>query len=189
MEQWRGSGCWFLPQAFSHRDLDYFSALANVRTLKIQNMEIHRFISTIERYFEHLSPTLRSITLYDPCCTPPQLSHFLSFFSNLDDIEIRRGAMHIPDPTIPSTELVPFPAPKFRGRLALYNFSWVETWTDFIALSGGRLQFRRLDLCGSASCEPVLLEACAGTLETLRLSAAADPVSKWFSVDFSMDRS
>ena len=186
VDQWRGMDRWFAPQTFGRRNWDCFSALANVHTLKIQNMEIYRFIPDVEHHFGNLSPTLRSITLYDPSCHPSQLSYFLSFFPNLDDIEIRLGSIRTPDPTIPGEELTPFPAPKFRGRLALYDFSWVETWTHFIASSGG-LQFQRLDLCGSASCEPVLLEASAGTLEALRLSTAADPFSKYFSVDLSVD--
>lgn len=80
-EQW-GDNRWFVPQAFSNRDLGYFSALTNVRTLKIQRMEVYRFVLDIEHYFGHLSPTLRSIKLFYPSCTPLQLSHFLSFFSS-----------------------------------------------------------------------------------------------------------
>jgi len=72
---------WFTPQAFSRRDLRYFSAFANVQTLKLGDLEIHRFIPEIERYFGNFSLTLRSIVLYRPHCTPRQLSYFLSFFS------------------------------------------------------------------------------------------------------------
>ena len=99
-EQWGGNR-WFVPQAFSSRDLGYFSALTNVRTLRIQRMEIHRFVLDIEHYFGQLSPRLRSIKLFYPRCTPLQLSHFLSFFPSLDDIEIMGVDRHIPDPTIP----------------------------------------------------------------------------------------
>lgn len=172
-EQW-GDNRWFMPQAFSNRDLGYFSALTNVRTLKIQRMEVYRFVLDIEHYFGHLSPTLRSIKLFYPSCTPLQLSHFLSFFSNLDDIEIIGVNRHIPNPTIPNPELVPFPAPRLQGRLTHHGFDWVETWTYLINLYGG-LHFRHLDLCGGVGCVPVLFEACAETLETLTLSAAPHP--------------
>ena len=63
--------------------------------------------------------------------------------------------------------LIPFSAPKLRGRLALYNFHWVDTWTHLTFLCGG-LRFRHIDLRASPSCAPTLLEACAKTLETLR---------------------
>ena len=155
------------PSTFSQSDLRYFSAFSNVHTLKLQNIEIHCFIPGIEHYFGQFSPTLRSITLLDPNCTPQQLSRFLSSFPNLDNVEIQGGRVHTPNETIPNTELVPFSAPKMRGRLALRQFCWVETWTHFMA-SCGDLRFHHVDLRESMGCVPTLLEACADTLETLR---------------------
>lgn len=167
-----GKGPWFRPQAFDSHDLLHFSAFANVHTLRIEELEIHHFMPDIERYFGYLSPALRSITLFNPCCTPRQLSHFLSLFSNLDDIEILRCTPP-PDPTRPDAELVPFSAPKLRGRLALHHFHQVETWTDLVGLCGG-LRFRHVNLCNVGPCAPVLLDACAETLESLRTSALID---------------
>jgi len=160
---------WIVPQAFSRRDLRYWSAFANVQTLKLNHPEIHRFIPGIERYFEHFSPTLQTITLTYPRCTPRQLSYFLSLFSNLDNIKISGIAM--PNTTIPDTELVPFSAPKLRGRLALEDFHRVETWTHLITSCGG-LRFHSMDLYGVSHCPLILLEACAETLERLQIRAA-----------------
>ena len=173
-----GLGHWFAPLAFNHSDLDYFSAFANVHTLNIESMQIYRFMPGIERYFEHFSPTLRSITLSDLHCTPRQLSRFLSLFSNLEDIEIRNTHTYV-STTIPDTEPFPSSAPRLRGRLTLYNSGWVETWTHLISLSGG-LRFRHMDLLNVGRCAPVLLEACAETLETLRIGARDDSVSELF---------
>ena len=127
IEQWCGAGSWFIPQAFSRSDLRYFSAFMNVHTLRFRGMEINRFIPRIKNYFEHFSPILRSITLFSPYCTPRQLSHFLSIFSNLDDIEIWYGRGSLSNTATSDEDLVPFSAPKLRGRLALRDFRWVET--------------------------------------------------------------
>jgi hypothetical protein len=178
VEQWRSLGPWFLPQAFSRRGLRNFSTFANVQTLKLQGVELHHFTPDVERYFGHLSSTLRSITLYKPHCTPRQLSHFLSLFSTLDDVEIWGIDTHLPNTATSDTELVPFSAPKLRGRLVLHYFCWVDTWTYFITSCGG-LRFRDMDLRGSTSCAPILLEACAGTLETLRFDARDSSISEW----------
>ena len=162
-----GFGCWFVPQAFGRRSLHYFSALANVHTLELHDIEIYRFIPGIERRFGHFSPTLRSITLSRPCGTPRQLSHFLSLFPNLDDVEIWK---HSTSPTSDSIfDTQPISTPKLRGRLTLLDFRWVNTWTYLIVSCG--LRFRHMDLRESAKCAPILLEACAGTLETLRFNA------------------
>ena len=179
IEQWCGAGSWFIPQAFSRSDLRYFSAFTNVHTLRFRGMEINRFIPGIKNYFEHFSPTLRSITLFNPYCTPRQLSHFLSIFSNLDDIEIWYGRGCLSNTATSDEDLVPFSAPKLRGRLALRDFRWVETWTDLISSCGG-LRFRHMDLRESTSCIPVLSEACAGTLETLRFK-----VVDWSASEYS----
>ena len=161
---------WLVPRAFSRRDLRYFSAFANVQVLVLQGLQIYCFIPGIERYFEHFSPTLQSIALYDPCCTPEQLSHFFSLFPNLDDIEIHRATAYTPDAAVPDTVLGSFSTPKLRGRLTLYNFNWAETWTHLANPCGG-LRFRQVDLHWSTTCVPVLMEACAETLETLRFGA------------------
>ena len=44
IDQGPGLSCWFVPRAFNH----HFSALANIHTLKLENMEIHRFIPGIK---------------------------------------------------------------------------------------------------------------------------------------------
>lgn len=168
---------WFTPQAFSPRDLRCFSAFANVQTLRLEHMDISSFIPGIERYFEHFSPTLRSITLWDPCCTPRQLLCFISLFSNLDSIGIWGISTRPPKTTIPDTELVQFSVPKLRGELGLSGPHWTETWTHLIASCDG-LRFNCLNLYDVGGFTPVLFEACAETLETLRFSPVDNSVSK-----------
>ena len=182
----RGDTPWFIPQTFSHHHLRHFYAFANVHTLRLQRLEIYRFIPLIERYFGHFLPTLRSIALFEPRCTPRQLSHFLSYFPNLDDIDIWRVFPDVPDP---DTKVAPLSTPKPRGQLTLAGFFLAETWKHFIPLCGG-LWFRHMDLCGSGPCVPILFGACARTLETLRFYATDhDTVSKWHILYFSTDSS
>ena len=159
---------WFMPGTFGDLDLCHFSALANVHTLKLQGMDICDFIPGAERYFGHFSQTLRSISLYSPRCTPRQLSYFLSLFSNLDSIGIwNTRTPKLITTTIPEIELAPLFALKLRGRLALRTFGWTETWEHLIT-SNSDLRFCHMDLYKSASCAPILFEACAETLDTLR---------------------
>ena len=185
VKQWCHTGGWFMPQAFSLRDLRYFSAFANVHTLMLQNMDIYRFIPGIERYFEHFSPTLRSIILYRPCCTPRQLSYFLSLFPNLDDVEIWGGREHVSTITEPPNFVPPSP-PKLQGQLTLSDFHWAETWVHLATLCGG-LRFRHIYLRMDASCAPVLLEACAETLESLRFYTRDNSVGKQPCMSLSSD--
>jgi len=75
-----------------------------------------------------------------------------------------------PDTTIPNTELVPFSPPKLRGRLVLCNSDWVDTWARLTTSCGGP-RFHHMGLRESASCAPVLFEACAETLKAVRFDA------------------
>ena len=178
--EWPATGYWFVSPAFNRATLRPFSALTNVHTLKLQYMEVYRCMPDVEPHFGHFSQTLRSITLYQPRGTSRQLSHFLSYFSNLDDIGIRNPLTRVSNTIVPDPELIPRSAPKLRGRLALYSSTSVEICTDLITSCGG-LRFRHMDLCWSESCAPVLLEACAETLETLRLGGMMyDSGSEWF---------
>ena len=170
------TSCWFMPQNFSRLDLRYFSAFTNVHTLCLQEVDISRFMPGIKRYFGHFSPTLRSIELYTPRCTPRQLSYFLSLFPNLDDIVVRGFFFYV---VTPDTTLVPFSTPRLRGRLKLLNFHWTETWTYLITSCDG-LRFRHMDLWESAGCASTLFEACAETLETLRFHVTSGSPGKRF---------
>lgn len=156
----------FGPEVFAPSDLLHFSAFTNVHTLRIRALDVDRFIPVIGAYFQQFSSTLRSISLYHPTFSAPQyLSCFLSLFPNLDDVEIRW-----PSPfstTIPGTEFMPFSAPEFRGRLVLEVFPVIETWTHLISM-GGVLRFNHMEL-REVEGSPILLEACAETLETLRI--------------------
>jgi len=156
---------WFLPRSFSNQDLQYFSAFTNVQSLTIQGLDIHSFIPGIERYFVRFSPTVRSITLDTPHCTPRQLSHFFSLFPNLDDIEVRSLA-HLRS-LIPDDAFVPSYTPKLQGKLTLSSFTAVHTWEDLATSCG--LRFRCMHLYDISKCAPILLSACAETLETLRI--------------------
>ena len=172
VRRYRGGSAWFAPQGFSSH---VFFDFANIQVLRLEEPDIH-LIPGIEHSFECFSPTLRSIALRNPRCSPRRLSHFLSFFPNLDDIEIKQYK-YVPNSTIPDTEFVPFSAPKLRGRLALYDFPRIETWTDLIASCSG-LRFRYMDLRCTVSCAPILLEACAKTLDTLRFSVTDGSVGE-----------
>ena len=163
---------WFKPQAFSRQDLCYFSAFANVQKLTLDKANISSFIPKVGRYFGQFSATLRSIVLIAPCCTARQLSYFLSLFSNLDDIEIRRFYSSTFPPYVPGTpdtELVPISAPNLRRQLVTTSSREVETWNALIAWCGG-LRFHSMTLHDVGDCAPLLLEACSETLETLRFS-------------------
>jgi len=69
-------------------------------------------VAGVKHYFRHFSQTLRSITLYDPFCSPRELSCFLSLFPNLDNIGVLNRSRISGGPSTPEAKLIPFSAPK-----------------------------------------------------------------------------
>jgi hypothetical protein len=164
--QLAGPNGWFGPQAFRPNDHIQFCTFKNVHTLRIQGLNIDRFMPGVEYYFYQFSPTLRSISLYYPTCRSPRhLPYFLSLFPNLDNVEIRQFfTSNLP---IPDNELSLFSSPTFRGQLTLHDFSSTEAWAYLLSVSAG-LRFRDMVLRKVGACAPMLLKACAKTLETVR---------------------
>ena len=164
---------WISPRKFDQQTLRYFSALTNVQQLRIERFDLSKFMPGIERYFGHFAPELRSISLMISSGTQRQLLYFLSLFPNLDDIEIEYHPTANPDATTnPGSEevAIPFSVPSLRGQLKLTHFPSETISRDMITLFGG-LRFRYMDLC-SVEGSRLLLDACADTLQTVRI----DPV-------------
>jgi hypothetical protein len=163
---------WISPRKLDRQTLRYFSALTNVQQLRIERFDLSKFMPNIERYFGHFAPTLRSISLTISSGTQRQLLCFLALFPNLDDIEIEYYPTMKPDATTnPDSEVaVPFSMPSLRGQLKLTHFPSDMIFRDMITLFGG-LRFRYMDLF-SVEGSRLLLEACADTLQTVRIYPA-----------------
>lgn len=158
--------CWITPQTFNSRSLDYFSALVNVQDLTIDDLYFGKFKNGLEKYFGHFSPTLRSIALIRPNCLPWQLVDFLGLFPGLDNIKIigyRVSPRSYKKPETPRASIC-WP---FRGKLTVRGLFKDGVLRDIVAASQGA-RFASMDLYDVEEMQ-LILEACAETLETLRL--------------------
>jgi hypothetical protein len=161
---------WLSPRKFDRQTLRCFSALTNVQKLRIERFDLSKFIPDLERYFGHFTQTIRSISLTISSGTQMELLCFLGLFPKLDDIEIEYYPTTKPDSSTPNPgfELaVPFSVPSLRGQLKLTHFTSETVFRDMITLFGG-LRFRYMDLF-SVEGSRLLLEACADTLQTVRV--------------------
>lgn len=157
---------WVVPGYLDSLGLRCFSALANIQSLTVERLDFSKFEMGLEKYSNHFSPTLRSVTLCLPDGTLRQLLDFLRLFPKLDNIELRHyqpleEAGNIPEaPRAPVWE-------SLRGGLTLYNFVGEEVLRNTIAAFGG-IRFTSMDLYGTPEIQ-LLLKACGGTLRILRL--------------------
>ena len=158
----------FTSYRFNKRTLPYFSALTNLQELGIDYLQIPSFMPNIHRCFGHFSPTLRFLALKEPRGSRRQILYFISLFPNLQDLKLN---YHSPEEDFQETTadaaLVPLSIPPLRGWLTLGRFGREDLVKDMIFLFGG-LRFRHMDLF-KVKCIRLLLDACAETLETLRL--------------------
>ena len=157
----------FTPKWLDTRALRYFSALTNLQELGIDDLEVCNFMPDIRRYFGHFAPNLRLLALRKPKGSCRQILYLIGLFPNLQDLKLCYPIPTEEDESVDSTTLVPLSAPPLRGRLILTCFTRVTLIKEMITLFGG-LRFRYMDLF-RVKCAPLLLHACAETLETLRL--------------------
>ena len=148
-----------------------FFALTNVQELEIDLLDIPKFMPRIRRYFKNFLPTLRSLTLREPDGCRRQIIYFIGLFQHLEDLKLlfepRRsywGRQEIPQVNL---ALIPAFAPPLRGRLTMSSFGRCGLLEDMVHLFG-EIRFRYMDLFNVADVQ-LLLNACGGTLETLRL--------------------
>jgi hypothetical protein len=149
------------------RTLSYFSALTNLQELGIDYLQVSSFTPNIQRYFGHLSPTLRSLALKEPDGSCRQILYFIGLFPNLQDLKLHYSRPRVEQESTTDETLTPLSIPPLRGWLTLTCFTREKLMKEMILLFGG-LRFRWMGLYG-VKCVQLLLDACAETLETLRL--------------------
>jgi len=157
----------FTPERLGGRTLRYFSALTNVQELGIDDPDLPGFMPNIQQYFGHFRPTLRFLALTEPRGSCRQILYFIGLFPNLQDLKLCYRPPMEERESGAGTRLVPLSVPPLSGRLTLACFMKKKLVEDMISFFGG-LRFRCMDLF-RVDCVRLLLDACAGTLETLRL--------------------
>ena len=168
---------WVAPAVFNPQTMRCLHAMVNLRELKISGLDFSKFPEGVGKYLGHFSPTLRSIALGRPEGTCRQLLDFCRLFPELEDIEISyfcaRWERWKP------LDCQPF-AGRLLGRLSLDLFT-EEELLKLIAVTFGGMRFTSMDLRNVRGMQ-FLLEACANTLETLRIYPYHIFFSrKWFS--------
>jgi len=156
----------FSPKRFNCWTLRHFLALTNVQELGIDHLDIPSFMSSIQLYFGHFLPTLRSLALGEPKGTRRQIIYFIGLFRHLEDLKILYDKPDPQEGPEGDVTLIPSFIPPLRGQLTMCS-TGVGLSKDMINLFGG-IRFRYLDIFNVSGTQP-LLGACAGTLETLRL--------------------
>ena len=160
----------FSPERFNDCTLHHFSALTNVQELVIDCLDIPSFMPEIHPYFGHFLPSVRSLVLEAPKGSCRQIIYFIGLFQHLDDLELLYNPHDPQDELVDDPTLVPSFAPPLRGQLTLTVFTKVDILKGMIDLFEG-IRFRRMDLYDVHGVG-LLLDACAETLETLRLYPA-----------------
>ena len=154
----------------------------DLQELGIDYLQVSNFFPTIQQCFGRFSPTLRSLALKGPTGSCRQILYFIGLFPNLQDLKLHSFLPIDGQGNIADAALIPLSTPPLQGRLTLAWFMRVNLVEDMIALFGG-LRFRYMDLYRvdplEMKCVPLLLDACAETLETLRLHPS-DPCGEGF---------
>ena len=155
----------FHPDLLYGSTLSCFSALSHLQELGIDRLLVFEFMPGIETYFGHLGHTLRFLSLRHPEGSSRQILYFVGLFPRLQDLKLCNLLSVQEEDTADSTPK-PTHTPLLCGRLTLSSVK--EPFVkDMIKLFDG-LRFRYMELFDVQGAT-LLFEACAETLETLRL--------------------
>ena len=156
----------FSSKRFNHSFLCQFLEFTNVQRLEIDNLDIHSFMPTIQKYFGPFLPTLRSLYLREPKGSKRQIIFFIGMFRYLDNLSLYCSR---PREIGPEKDLTPAPhfAPPLRGRLVVLNWAETSLFLDMVRFFGG-IRFSAMSLYNVPGTR-YLLRACANTLRVLRL--------------------
>ena len=157
----------FTPKLLNGWSFRYFSALTNLKELGIDRLNVSSFMPDIRLYFRHFALTLRFLALREPKGSCRQILYLVGLFPNLQDLKLCYPFPIEEEETSTDSALIPSSTPPLDGRLTLTSFTREKLVKDMIVLFGG-LRFRYLDLF-EVNCVRRLLDACADSLETLRL--------------------
>jgi len=155
------------PERLDRPTLRYFSALANLQELGIDELIIPSFMPNVRQYFGHFAPTLRSLALKNPTGSSRQILYFIGLFPNLQDLTLCYNFPMEEQEGTDGADLVPLSVPPLCGRLMLVCFTKEELVKDMITFFGG-LRFRYMELFRVKGAR-LLLGACADTLEGLKV--------------------
>ena len=152
--------------------LRQFSALTNVRDLRIDRLDIPSFMPKIRRYFAQFLPTVEYLSLNEPKGSHRQIIYFIGLFEHLDDLKLSYDCGGLQSELADDLTLFPPFVPPLQGELTLVCFRREGLLKDMIDLFGG-FRFRYMNLFHTDGMH-LLLEACAKTLESVMLYPA-DP--------------
>ena len=157
----------FCLKWFNRSALRHFSALTNVQSLGIDNLDVPSFMPRIRQYFGSFSPTLRSLHLGTPKGSNREVIFFIGSFQHLENLSLS-FIWFGREPEGDLTLLPPF-TPPLRGQLRVVDWMRrrVGLFWDMARLFGG-MKFRVMDLSGTDETR-FLLRSCAKTLQVLRL--------------------
>jgi len=147
--------------------LRYFPAFTNLRELGIDGLQVSSSTQKLQRCFGHFAPTLQFLALSEPKGSCREILYLIGLFPNLQDLKLCYPLPREEQDATVNAALVPLSIPPLCGRLTLTCFTRRKLVEDMITFFGG-LRFRCMDLF-RVNCVRLLLDACAKTLERLRL--------------------
>lgn len=142
-----------------------FLPLTGVNQLRIDYLDIPGFMPWIRLSFRNFLPTLRDLALKDPKGSSRQIIYFVGHFQHLQDLKLVYSSRAV-EP-VDNLQFIPPFVPPLRGSLIIKRITGAGLLKDMIELFRG-IRFHHMDLFDVDGMR-LLLDACAGTLESVVL--------------------
>jgi hypothetical protein len=148
--------------------LRYFHAMRGITSLTIYRLDVARFLPALDKWFGHIMPTLRSLTLIGARTSTEDIFHLVFRFPLLQDLhleEFLQADCRPPQPYIPPELTI---SPPLNGTLRFWGTYSSDNFIRSLASAPGGIHFRSVEVgdVGMISFQ-ALIDACSKTIETI----------------------
>ena len=169
--------------------LRYFRAMRGITSLTIHRLDVANFLPAFDKWFGHIVPTLRSLTLINARASTEDVFHLVFRFPLLQDLhltEFLQPYCRPPRPYVPPELTI---SPPLNGSLRLWGTYPSNTFIRSITNTPDGIHFRSVEVRDASAISfhlfQALIDACSKTVETITFSTGFRESSRFCAISYT----
>ena len=149
----------------------YFHAMRGITSVTIHRLDVASFLPALDKWFGHIMPTLRSLTLIDARASTEDVFHLAFRFPLLQDLHLAEYSQPEYRPPRPHVPLELTISPPLNGSLKFLGTCPSNNLIQSLVTSPGGIHFHSVEVEDAEMISfQALIDACSKTIETITFS-------------------
>jgi hypothetical protein len=175
----------FVPENLQPH-LRYFYVMRGITSLTIHRLDVASFLPALDKWFGHIIPTLRSLTLIDAKAPAEDVFHLVLRFPLLQDLYLTEFSQ--PDYRLPRSYIPPelTISPPLNGTLKLLGTYSSNNFIRSLVSAPGGIHFRSVEVedVGMIWFQ-ALIDACSKTVETITFTTRFRESLRFYAISYT----